>query len=57
MLRKVGFVIWTRKLVRSKSATLILGLGLTRFHGQIKVKRSGSVKGVKDGQNEEALPS
>jgi hypothetical protein len=33
-----------------------LGLGLTRFHGQFRVKRSGSVKGVKDGQNEE-IPS
>ena len=33
-----------------------LGLGLTCFHGQIRVKRSGSVTGVKDGQNEE-IPS
>ena len=35
----------------------MVALGLTRFHGQIRVKRSGSVKGVKDGQNEETLPS
>ena len=32
-----------------------LGLGLTRLHGPIRVKRSGSVKGVKDGQERQAL--
>ena len=32
-----------------------LGLGLTRFRGPIRVKRSGSVKGVKDGQERQAL--
>lgn len=33
-----------------------LGLGLTRFRGPIRVKRSGSVKGVKeDGQDRQAL--
>jgi hypothetical protein len=32
-------------------------LELTRFHGPIGVKRSGSAKGVKDGQNRETLPS
>jgi hypothetical protein len=30
-------------------------LGLTRLHGPIRVKRSGSVKGVKDGQERQAL--
>jgi hypothetical protein len=32
-----------------------MGLGLTRLHGPIRVKRSGSVKGVKDGQERQAL--
>ncbi|CAN5309549.1 hypothetical protein BH18ACT10_BH18ACT10_02030 [soil metagenome] len=30
-------------------------VGLTRLHGAIRVKRSGSVKGVEDGQNRQAL--
>jgi hypothetical protein len=30
-------------------------LGLTRFREPIRVKRSGSVKGVKDGQERQAL--
>jgi transposase len=32
-----------------------VGLGLTRFRGPIRVKRSGSVKGVEDGQERQAL--
>jgi hypothetical protein len=32
-----------------------LGLGLTHLHVPIRVKRSGSVKGVKDGQERQAL--
>jgi hypothetical protein len=32
-------------------------LGLTRFHGQIRVKRSGPVKGANDGPYQETLPS
>jgi hypothetical protein len=32
-----------------------LGLGLTRLREPIRVKRSGSVKGVKDGQERQAL--
>jgi hypothetical protein len=31
------------------------GVGLTRLHGPIRVKRSGSVKGVEDGQDRQAL--
>jgi hypothetical protein len=30
-------------------------LGLTRLHEPIRVKRSGSVKGVEDGQDRQAL--
>jgi hypothetical protein len=30
-------------------------LGLTRLRGPIRVKRSGSVKGVEDGQDRQAL--
>ena len=30
-------------------------LGLTRFRGPIRVKRSGSVKGVEDGQERQAV--
>ena len=30
-------------------------VGLTRFHEQIRIKRSSSVMGVKDEQNEETL--
>jgi len=30
-------------------------VGLTRLHGPIRVKRSGSVKGVEDGQDRQAL--
>jgi hypothetical protein len=30
-------------------------LGLTRLHGPIRVKRSGSTKGVEDGQDGQAL--
>lgn len=30
-------------------------VGLTRLHGPIRVKRSGSVKGVNDGQDRQAL--
>ena len=33
-----------------------MGLGLTRFQGPIRVKRSGSVKGVEeDGQDRQTL--
>ena len=32
-----------------------VGLGLTRLRGPIRVKRSGSVKGVEDGQERQAL--
>ena len=32
-----------------------VGLGLTRLHGLIRVKRSGSTKGVEDGQDRQAL--
>ncbi len=30
-------------------------VGLTRLHGPIRVKRSGSVKGVEDGQGRQTL--
>lgn len=33
----------------------VVGLGLTRLRGPIRVKRSGSVKGVKDGQKGQVL--
>jgi hypothetical protein len=32
-----------------------VGLGLTRFRGPIRVKGSGSVKGVEDGQDRQAV--
>ena len=34
---------------------LNVDLGLTRFRGPIRVKRSGSVKGVEDGQQRQTL--
>ena len=38
------------------AANTLLGLGLTRFYGPIRVKRLGSVKGVKEyGQDRQAL--
>ena len=30
-------------------------MGLTRFYGPIRVKRSGSMKGVEDGQDRQAV--
>jgi hypothetical protein len=45
---------WTVEL--KQEMYVQLGLGLTHLHGQIRVKRSGSVKGVEeDGQERQAL--
>ncbi len=39
-----------------KNTMVGIGLGLTRFRGPIRVKRSGSVKGVEeDGQDRQAV--
>jgi hypothetical protein len=38
-----------------KNYSGIFFMGLTRLHGAIRVERSGSVKGVEDGQNRQAL--
>jgi hypothetical protein len=49
-----------QKLIQyPQGLSLTLGnvVGLTRFHGPITVKRSGSTKGVEDGKERQALLS
>jgi hypothetical protein len=47
---------WAERTVsEAPKATLRRRMGLTRLHGPIRVKRSGFVKGVKDGQERQAL--
>lgn len=46
-----GLLCWLVAHSRRQMALV----GLTRLHGPIRVKRSGSVKGVEDGQDRQAL--
>jgi hypothetical protein len=42
-------------VLRREDGSEVVGLGLTRFRGPIRVKRSGSMKGVEDGQDRQNL--
>ncbi len=59
MLRREGWRVNKKRvhrLWRKEGLKVSDKLGLTRLHGPIRVKRSGSVKGVEeDGQERQAL--
>jgi hypothetical protein len=52
---KGTFVLAHNFSMQNPCTRLEVGLGLTRFREPIRVKRSGSVKGVEDGQDGQAL--